>query len=86
MASTTGIKPWLFKSSVALALISSAGHIKMGFSDGLYKSWDTLPAVARQSGYAGWDYMNVTFYLAGLYPIYIQVRGWRWIDYVYTCA
>lgn len=72
MASTTGIKPWLFKSSVALALISSAGHIKMGFSDGLYKSWDTLPAVARQSGYAGWDYMNVTFYLAGLYPIYIQ--------------
>lgn len=59
------IKSFLFKSSVALALVSSAGHIKMGFSDGLYKSWDGLPAVARQSGYAGWDYMNVTFYLGG---------------------
>ena len=59
------IKSFLFKSSVALALVSSAGHIKMGFSDGLYKAWDGLPAVPRQSGYAGWDYMNVTFYLAG---------------------
>ncbi|KAI1334661.1 hypothetical protein F5Y15DRAFT_282020 [Xylariaceae sp. FL0016] len=61
----------LFRSSAALSLLTSVGHIRAGYAQGFYKAWDKTPPAARHAATTSWDSMNVLLYITAL-------LNWRW--------